>query len=142
MSHWTHIVSCISLDTGIEEKEEDLIKAVKECLSKAPKITGSEADADIFVNVLSGYNTSIYGDCDHCPYKDTLVDLGDSYECAAPKGSHCPDNKYQTCIIISIQGDLRDRLPEQTQKEFDKFLKYIENNFPYIDNYTVNIEGE
>lgn len=56
-----------------------------------------------------------------------------------PDDFECPDGEYQTCILISIQGDLRDRLPEQTQEEFNTFLKFIEEKY-YVRDYSVNIE--
>lgn len=72
-------------------------------LEKAPKITGSEGDLDIFVNPLSGYNVSSYktdknGDWLH----------------------------YQTCVVITMVGDLRDTEIKYKKPEILEFLKYIE----------------
>ena len=61
MSWWTHIVAAIDVDTYISSKT---IKSdVEELLKGAPAITGSEGNADIFVNVLSGTNISTNRDC-------------------------------------------------------------------------------
>lgn len=111
MSCWTHITACFSVETGIVAKKPDVLKQVRSYLKNAPKITGSESDADIFVNIQKGYD--LFGS----------------------------DGKFQTRVVISIQGDLRDRMQEQTQKEFDEFLKYVEDKY-YIRDYSVNIEGD
>ena len=42
-------------------------------LEDAPKITGSEGNAEIFVNVLRGHNIFMSCDCNSCEYKDTIV---------------------------------------------------------------------
>lgn len=144
MSCWTHITACLSVDTSIIDKKPALKRKVKEYLKDAPVITGSEADADVFVNIQTGHNFSTNRDCDHCKWKDTLRDVtidGEEYtECDAPNRYNCW-GEYQTCIVISIQGDLRDRTKEQTQKEFDAFLKYIEKEY-WVRDYSINIEGD
>ena len=56
MSRWTHVIGSLYVDTYKHEK--DIKGYVENLLEKAPKITGSERDCDIFVNPLSGYNTS------------------------------------------------------------------------------------
>lgn len=141
MSRWVHITSCMSVDTCIGD--HNLIDLVKATLIKAPKITGSEGDADIYVNLQSGYNySSCDSDCEHCKYGKTAKHLKKGIiKCDAPDNYNCPQAKYQTCVVISIQGDLRDRLPSQTQKEFSKFYKFIEDNY-IIRDYSLNIEGE
>lgn len=97
MSMWTHIVASIDVDTF---KESDTIKEdVEKMLEKAPKITGSEGPADVFVNVLSGYNISSYEDDKH--------------------------KEYQTRVVITVIGDLRDREKPQTEKEWNEFKDFI-----------------
>lgn len=142
MSQWTHITSCMSVDTCIEEPNNVLLDLVHEFLSCAPKITGSERDADVFVNIQSGHNAWTSADCDHCVYGKTIVHLNEGgFQCDAKEGYECPEGEYQTCIVISIQGDLRDRIKQETQKEFDAFKRYIENQY-IIRDYSLNIEGE
>lgn len=142
MSMWTHITSCLSVDTCNCSKTpvEDVYKYLK----KAPKITGSEADADVFVNLQSGHNFYTSHDCTDCEFAPTLHDVvidGQEYsECDAPDDHDC-SAEYQTCVVISIQGDLRDRMKDQTQKEFDAFLKYLEKKY-MIRDYSLNIEGD
>lgn len=146
MSMWTHITACMSVETGIIAKKPALKKQVKEFLEKAPKITGSEKNADVFVNIQSGYDWYMSRDCDHCKYKDTIIELkgqddGEDYMmCGGPKGYDC-SAEYQTRVVISVQGDLRDRTKEETEKEFEEFKKYIAK-LGYIRDYAVNIEWE
>lgn len=139
---WTHITACLSVDTCWEKTKPEIRKALKEILKSAPKITGSERDAEIFVNFPSGYNCSTSCDCEHCEFGPSVVHLEEGgFSCDGPEGYDCPEGKFQTCIVISIQGDLRDRTKEQTQREFDEFIKYIEAYF-IIRDYSMNIEGE
>ena len=144
MSQWTHITACLSVETFIEEPKKELLKQVKSYLKNAPKITGSEGDADIFVNIVSGHNFWTNFDCKHCKYKTSLRDIivdGQEYqECDAPEGHDC-SGEYQSRIVISIQGDLRDCIKEKTEEEFKKFIEYIQQNYD-IRDYSVNIEGE
>lgn len=142
MSKWTHITSCLSVETGLTQPRSVLKKIITKSLKEAPKITGSEGCADVFVNVKSGYNFWTSADCNRCPFGETAEWSKDGgYSCEAPEGTECPNGKYQSCVIISVQGDLRDRVPEQTQKEFDEFLEYLKTRF-YIRDYTVNIERD
>ena len=144
MSHWTHITACLSVETGIRAKKRDLKRKVEAILAQAPEITGSEGNADVFVNIQSGFNWFVSYDCEHCKYSETLrpviIDGKEIEECDAPEDHDCSAD-YQTCVVISIQGDLRDRTKEETQKEFNEFIKYITTKC-YIRDYSVNIEGE
>ena len=145
MSMWTHITACMSVETGIVAKKPELKKQVEEYLDKAPKITGSEGSADVFVNIQGGYSFYTSHDCDRCKYKDSIIELkdenGDDYMmCSAPDKHDC-SAEYQTRVVISVQGDLRDRVKEKTEKEFEEFKKYVEK-LGYIRDYAVNIEGE
>ena len=117
MSRWTHITSCISVDT-CEENKKNVKKSIIDYINKAPKITGSEGDAEVYVTLQRGYNISSWkqnknGDFLH----------------------------YQSCIIISIQGDLRDKDGETTKKEFIEFLDYIKKMY-LVRDYSINIEDE
>lgn len=47
MSQWTHILGVIRIDTHKEKK--DIEEFVKEKMNDAPKITGSERDAYIYI---------------------------------------------------------------------------------------------
>jgi len=141
MSYWTHIVAILEIDTCIQDK--NIKEYVENKLNNAPKITGSEGCADIFINVLSGHNWYISHDCDACKYKDTIIyNENGSYICDADENYECPEGRYQTKIIISIVGNLRDRMKEQTEKEYNLFCEYIKNCEFDIDNEAVSIIGD
>jgi hypothetical protein len=111
---WTHIVASIDVDTFIQS---DTIKEdVEKMLEKAPKITGSQGPADVFVNVLSGHCISIY----------------ENDEC----------KKFQSRIVITVIGDLGDRMKDQTEKEWKAFKDFIgiEPEFYNEDREGLNFE--
>ena len=144
MSCWTHITACLSVETGMLRKKPELKREIQKIIRQGPKITGSERNADIFVNIPSGYNWFISHDCEHCKYKETLrtitIDGKKGQECDGPENYDC-SSEYQSDVVISIQGDLRDREFNDTKEEFEKFLEYVKNNF-HVRDYTYNIEGE
>lgn len=135
MSKWTHITACLSIDTF--KTDSHIKESIEEILKTAPKITGSEGDAEIFVNIPSGYNTYISLDCDNCKYCKNEPE----FICNKPNETYDCSGKYQSCAIISIQGDLRDRTQEETKEEFNKFLEFVNNKF-YIKDYSLNIASE
>ena len=104
MSNWTHIIGSLYVETYTERK--NIKKYVENVLKEAPKITGSEDDTDIFVNQLSGYNVSSW-----------KTDKNDNFL------------HYQTCVCITLAGDLRDRCMKQTEDEFKEFIKFIKDKF-------------
>jgi hypothetical protein len=110
---WTHIVATIDLNT--HKESDDLASYVREKLENAPRITGSEGDADIFVNVLPGYNVSCYANGQH--------------------------REYQTRVVITVLGDLRDRMRDTTKAEWMAFKKFVDKNLGSIRNFTWKIQG-
>ena len=114
MSQWTHITSCMSVDTCIKN-EKKIKKSIIDYVSKAPKITGSESDAEVYINLQRGLNLTSW--------------------------TKMRRKEYQTCIIISIQGDLRDKDGQTTKEEFIKFKNYIEREY-IIRDFSINIEDE
>lgn len=117
MSLWTHVVGCVYIETFTERK--NIKHYVEKKLKDAPKITGSEEDVDVFVNPLSGYNVSSWktdkkGDWLH----------------------------YQTCVGVTLIGDLRDRQLEQTREEVINFLQYLQKVGFTIEYHSISIYDE
>lgn len=138
MSYWTHITASIDIDSHIEDK--NIVNIIKDKLKDAPTITGSEGNAEIFVNVLSGHNVLVTTDCNSCKYKNTIIRFKNGYICEVNEGFECPDNKYQTRVVITIVGDLRDMVKNQTKEEYSRFIKYIKKDLGFsIRNQSVNI---
>ena len=127
MSRWTHIIGSFYIETNVET--DNLKSYIEDQLKFAPKITGSEKDVDIFVNPLSGHNTFVSSDCKRCKYKETLKSLDNEFlECDADNGYHCPEGNYQTCAVITIVGDLRDRDADTTISETVSFMDYLNSS--------------
>lgn len=131
MSNWTHITACIYLETCIQSK--DIEQVVREILQKAPKITGSEGDADVFVNALSGYNLLTCVGCGLCPFEQSRRKTKEGLSiCNAPEEYQCKAGEpisYQQSVAITIIGDLRDRVKSQTKIEYDDFIKWLKQRF-------------
>lgn len=142
MSRWTHVIGSLYIETYKERK--DIKGFVENILNDAPKITGSEKDTDIFVNPLSGHNTWISCDCERCVYKDTIVHLDEEggFQCDAENTFECPEGNYQTCVVITIVGDLRDKDGETTKKEIEEFIRFLQKQDFDIDYHSVRIEDE
>lgn len=139
MSYWTHIVGILHVDTYLNE--DDIASVVQKALEGAPRITGSEGPAEIFVNAEPGYCVWIGCDCFRCEHYGGKCETG-GFWCSAPEGFRCPSGKYQTRVIISVQGDLRDRMRAQTRKEWNAFHRYIAKQLGYkIRIATCRIEG-
>ena len=141
MSYWTHIVGIIHVETHIED--DNIVDLVQRALRDAPKITGSECDASIFVNAERGHNISTSSDCKHCDYRGSIIISDEDWiYCDAPYGYSCPTGEYQSQVTISVQGDLRDRMRAQTRKEWNAFHQYIVKQLGYtIHLATCKITG-
>lgn len=139
MSYWTHIVDVMHVDTYTEV--DNVQKLVEDALKNAPQITGSEGPATVFVNPEPGYYISTSCDCRRCQYKDTLKHSSEfGFECGRPKGFVCPTGEYQTRAVITVCGDLRDRMRSETRKEWNAFHRFIAHELGYaIRNATCRI---
>lgn len=124
MSRWTHIVGSFYIETNVET--DDLKSYIEDQLKFAPKITGSEKNIDIFINPLSGYNVFVSPDCERCKYKETVDSFKNGFsECSASNRYNCPEGNYQTCAVVTIVGDLRDRDADTTISETGNFIDYL-----------------
>lgn len=146
MSWWTHIVAAIDVDTCICKDNDIVVNEVYEFLKDAPEIIGSEGNANVFVNVLPGYNCYTSADCNKCGYGPSIVhSTKGGFQCDRPDGYRCPEGKYQSRVVITVIGDLRDRMLEETQKEWDAFKAYVDDeineNGYVVRNCSCNILG-
>ena len=113
MSLWTHVVGAINVNMYTQSNEQTLNHA-RHMITNAPKVTGSEGDMQVYVSLLNGYNHHIFGD-----------------------GA---DVNWQTGVIISLVGDLRDRTIEKTNQELKAFLDYIKDNQCFMRGLSVMAE--
>ena len=139
MSSWTHIVACIYIDTNIQDF--NIKEIMEEILKDAPQITGREGHADIFINLLNGHNMYTSHDCNHCPFSHTKKHAKEGFYCNAPSEYKCKEASFQTCVAITIVGNLRDRLKEQTREEYKFFLKWLKERFE-IENHCYKITNK
>lgn len=137
MSHWTHIVAVMHVETFAERV--DIEQYVRDLLKDAPVITGSEGPAFVFVNAQTGHNISTTQACEICPWKDS--DDGEG-NCAAPEDFDCPSGEFQSRVVITVCGDLRDRMKAETHKEWKAFQKYIFKTLKFgYRNVACSIQG-
>lgn len=109
MSYWTHIQAVILVNSN---KSLELIKKIME---KAPKITGSEENAFVFINHIPRITSVTYSNGDCC---------------------ECQDD-----ICISLIGDLRDAYIYNTKKEYRKFMSFLRHHFVVL-SYTFSISDD
>ena len=145
MSYWTHINGSIVLDTYLQESNEVIHQQVQEVIDKAPKVTGSESDMQIFINHPEGHNWSTNMDCLHCEYFGGY-DMDKSghnrlISCAAEEDFECPEGEFQTIVVLTLYGDLRDRTIKETKAEVDAFVKYIEKIYS-ITRKNIKLTGK
>lgn len=137
MSCWTHIVAVMHVETYAERV--NIEQYVRDLLKEAPEITGSEGPASVFVNAVDGHNIWTSRACDICPWKDS--DDGDG-NCAAPDDFDCPSGAFQSRVVITVCGDLRDRMKAETHKEWKAFQKYIFKTLGFgYRNVACSIQG-
>lgn len=145
MSYWTHVNGSIVLDTYLQESNEVIHQQVQEVINKAPKVTGSESDMQVFINHPEGYNFSTNMDCLHCPYFEgyELDKSGHQrfINCCSDEDFECPEGEFQTVVILTLYGDLRDRTIKETKEELDAFVKYIEKIYS-ITRKNIKITGK
>ena len=119
MSRWTHIAGALIVETFEEIPVESANAYFNDKLLNAPKITGSERDADLFLNVVPGYNSCTWN-------KDgTKV-------------------TFQSKAVLTLAGSLRDRDQGTVLEELTKFANYIANDLGWMieeNAFTINDEG-
>lgn len=109
MSKWVQIVGSIYIWT--RESTEEAEPFIKRYIIHAPKITGSEGNATIFVNQL------------------------------APPEGQPPSSFERRRAVITVVGELRDRTPSVTRKEWRELLKFI-RTLGIVENYACKIQED
>lgn len=107
MSNWANINGVITVEPlGKTQCEKRYV--LDTILSHLPKVTGSETDMETYVIQRNGYDTS----CTHDEF-GRLSNLGNGYYGLF---------ETQSTYLIVVCGSLRDRMFEETFKEFNKWL--------------------
>lgn len=113
MGLWTHVTGAIYVNMYSHSNERTLNYA-RHMLANAPKVTGSVDDMQTYVNILNGYN---------------YVEFDNGVK-----------RKWQTGVIISLVGNLRDRTIEKTNQELKVFLDYIKDNQCFMRSLSVTVK--
>lgn len=108
MSHWTKVHGVIEVDTFSRSSAEAMYLA-QTVVNHLPRVTGSEGDVEYYLNLVHGSNTS--SNCDEFDQRSNLCN-----------GAHFRVFEYQSCVLITIDGYLRDREFDQTLRETVKAL--------------------
>ena len=119
MSRWTHIAGALIVETFEEIPVESANAYFSDKLLNAPKVTGSERDADLFLNVVPGYNG--------CTWNEDGTKV-----------------EFQSKAVLTLAGSLRDRDQGTVLEELTKFANYIANDLGWMieeNAFTINDEG-
>jgi hypothetical protein len=131
MSYWTYINGNIKVDVpGRTQPEIEYI--LKSIIDHLPIVTGSEHDMDIYLNKVNGINCS----SSHDEYEMRTNNLTDIYGNRNRNGSLNTQSEY----LITVDASLRDRMFEETFKEFMKWLCRLSKRIS-VDSILVKIEG-
>lgn len=116
MSLWTYIRGMITVEPmGRTQAEKRYI--LDTVLEHLPRVTGSEKDMHIHVIQRAGHDMSCSSDEFGMHTNNLIGYLGD-YDSRTRRGSL----QIQTQYFLVLEADLRDRVFEETKKEFLKWL--------------------
>ena len=113
MSYWTHINGTIAI-SAIGRTQHEMRYIIESVLEHLPDVTGSEENMSTYVIQANGYN---------------------EWSSHNEFGIHVPhrDNKCQSKYLLVVDGDLRDRLFDQTLREFTKFLTRLSKRLSVVN---------
>lgn len=116
MSWWTHIRGMITVSPmGRTQAEKRYI--LETVLEHLPRVTGSEGDMDVHIVQRSGYNLSSSHD-EFGMRTNNLIDIW-SGNTRSRRHGHL---EVQMEYFLVLEADLRDRMFDETKKEFVKWL--------------------
>ena len=114
MSYWTHILGVVQV-SPIGRTQHEKTYILNTVLDHLPRVTGSEGDMHIIVNVSESETTS----CTHDEFGMRTDNLIDWY---GDKSREHGWLRYTDTYYLTIYGDLRDRMFSDTFREFQKWL--------------------
>lgn len=132
MSYWTYITGAVEVSVpGRTQAEIDYI--LRTILDHLPRVTGSEGDMEVHINRHEGDNIS--QSCDEFEMNTNNL-IGD-YGTKSRRGWL----RVQSCYTLTLHAALRDRLFEQTTREFTKWLCRLAKRI-LVESVLVRIDGE
>lgn len=132
MSWWTYINGTVTVrPMGRTQEEKEYI--LKSVLNHLPLVTGSEKNMNVYVIKKEGYNSSC--SCDE--FGQVTNNLVDNYGNKSFKRGWL---RIQDEYILVVNGSFRDRMFEQTYKEFQKWICRLAKRVD-IEDVLVEIKG-
>ena len=133
MSWWTYVRGYIKIDLYQARTQAEADYLIQTILNHMPRITGSEGDASI--NILKESGNSCASSDDE--YGNKTNNLVDWYGNKSQKGGWL---ETQTRYYVFIEGNLRDRMFNETCKETMKFLCRFSKRV-VVDDILIKIKG-
>jgi len=131
MSYWTYINGVIKVRSmGRTQHENDYI--LKTILDHLPRVTGSEDDMHVYINQDAFLNTS--SSCDEFGYRTN--NLVDGYGDKTRNGWL----EYTDSYYLTVSGSLRDRMFDETFREFVKWLCRLSKRLS-VEYVLVSVDG-
>lgn len=127
MSCWTYVEGVIDVDT-LGRSDAEAMYIAQTVVNHLPRITGSEGSAKFYFSRPDGYCAS-----------SNVDDFG--------KHSNLYNDKYfriftfQERVLITVQGNLRDRLFKQTLKETTKMLARLSSRL-YVCDCLIRVQSD
>lgn len=132
VSFWTYVNGTITVSPmGRTQAEKRYI--LDTVLEHLPLVTGSERDMDVYVIQKNGESSS--SSCDE--FGDVTNNLVDSY---GRKSRLNGSLRIQDEYILVVNGTFRNRMFEQTYKEFQKWLCRLAKRID-VEDVLVEIKG-
>ena len=132
MSSWTYINGTVVVSPmGRTQAEKRYI--LDTVLEHLPQVTGSEKDMNVYVIQKAGYNSS--SSCDE--FGEVTNNLTDDYGDRNRKRGWL---RTQSEYILVVEGSFRDRLFDQTYKEFQNWLCRLAKRVS-VEDVLVEVRG-
>lgn len=132
MSSWTYINGVITV-SPMGRTQHEKTYTLNTVLDHLPRVTGSEGDMDLYINIKSGTNCS--SSCDEFGY--VTNNLTDYY---GDKSRNKGWLRTQSEYLLTVNASLRDRKFEETLKEFNNWLCRLAKRIK-IDDLMVEVKG-
>lgn len=113
MSIWSHVHGVIEVDTCGRTSAEAMYFA-QTVVDHLPRIDGSEGPVEYYLNLVNGHNCS--GNTDENFVRSNLGKI---------TWSGYRSFEYQSCVLITMQGDLRDCMFSDALKMTTKALNRL-----------------